>query len=588
MGSVGVELKRHSPSKSDNDIAVETHRTGISPLRTLLRLPLTYTLIISFVLVTLLPLVFIAYNLYTLAWENAWREINEKHRLLALNMASPISIYIEDRRASLDQLADLLNNEMLTRSEGYQVSVLMNNATVHLKHFRNLALLDADGFIIGGNVSSQLTVTLADHLKSDATYIQTLETRKGLMSGIQASLFDANPTLLMTQPVLDDKSQLMGVLIAELDISFIENLRRNIHFGKKGHSAIVDQSGHVIAHPNPEWMKSMRDLSHLSVVKKMMSGETGVTEFYSPFIRQDMVAGYTSVPRIGWGIMVPQPRSEVEAHVEQIIFTQLRWALIGLMMAILLAWILTRWINAPLMRLAASANNISENPRNAKLPSDLGDAPREIRALNTSLTHLINGLQNSREEIEQLNNELNERVEDATLALRISNDKLRLLSEKDYLTDLYNRRYLENNLAAFLNDPEHDDSVSLIMVDVDHFKHVNDTYGHAAGDEVLVQLSSLLRNATRAEDLLARYAGDEFVLWLKCRPEIAESRARELLETVRETSFLWKDTPIDVTISMGLVTVTVDNYEDAEAFFHKVDQAMYQAKAGGRNRLQVM
>ncbi len=581
-------MKRHFPSRSDNDIAVENHRSTISPLSALLRLPLTYSLIISFGAVTLLPLIFLAYNLYTIAWENSWREINEKHRLLALNMASPISIYIEDRRSSLAQLADLLNSELVTPGDSSQITLLMNNATVHMKHFRNLVLLDSEGRLVAGNVSRQASVALPGQLVNDRTYAASIEQRKGLLSGIQTSLFDGRPTLLMTQPVIDDAGTIIAMLMAELDITLIEGLRKNIHFGEKGHSAIVDQQGRVIAHPNPEWMTSMRDLSNLSIVKEMMAGKTGVTEFYSPFIKKHMVAGFTAVEGIGWGIMVPQPRSEVESHVSQILYTQLGWALIGMMMALLLALTLTRWINAPLKRLASAANQLSESQGREKLPSDVGDAPREIRELGVSLSRLVDGLQNSREEITQLNNELNERVDEATRALRTSNEKLQQLADKDCLTGLFNRRYLENNLAAFLDDPRHDDSVSLIMVDVDYFKGVNDTYGHAAGDAVLIELASLLKQATRKEDLLARYAGDEFVLWLKCVPEVAEGRARELLATVRETPIVWRDTPIGVTISMGLVTVSVENFVDAEEFFHKVDQAMYQAKAGGRNRLQIL
>jgi len=145
--------------------------------------------------------------------------------------------------------------------------------------------------------------------------ISARDTGESRLSGIQTSPLDGKPTLILSQPVKNKKGAIESVLISELRISLIENLRRNIHFGERGHSAIVDQNGRVIAHPNPDWMKSMRDLSHLPVVKAMMAGKTGVTEFYSPFVKQNMVAGYTAVPGIGWGIMVPQPKSEVARQV---------------------------------------------------------------------------------------------------------------------------------------------------------------------------------------------------------------------------------------------------------------------------------
>ena len=106
-----------------------------------------------------------------------------------------------------------------------------------------------------------------------------------------------------------DKTNGQQLLIGELKIAPIEKLRRGIRFGKGGHSAIVDNHGRVIAHPNPDWMNNdIVDLSNLPIVQKMMAGETGVTEFFSPFKKHDMVAGYTSVAGLGWGIMVPQPK----------------------------------------------------------------------------------------------------------------------------------------------------------------------------------------------------------------------------------------------------------------------------------------
>ena len=99
-----------------------------------------------------------------------------------------------------------------------------------------------------------------------------------------------------------------------------------------------------------------------------MAGKTGVIEFYSPFVRQQMVAGYASVPGIGWGIMVPQPKSEVEEHVAAVIKTQIVWALFGLALAISLGIMLARWITVPLNQLAGSAADLVRNTFEGRLP----------------------------------------------------------------------------------------------------------------------------------------------------------------------------------------------------------------------------
>ncbi len=89
--------------------------------------------------------------------------------------------------------------------------------------------------------------------------------------------------------------------IGEVGLDYFIELQQAVAFGEKGHAAIVDQSGHVIAHPKSDWMREVRDLSKVSVVQKMMNGESGVTRFYSPAMEADMVAGFSVVDGPGWG-----------------------------------------------------------------------------------------------------------------------------------------------------------------------------------------------------------------------------------------------------------------------------------------------
>jgi len=145
-----------------------------------------------------------------------------------------------------------------------------------------------------------------------------------------------------------------------------------------GHSAIVDQKGRVIAHPNAKWMREIKDLSHISIVKAMMASETGVTEFYSPFVDETMVAGFATVPEIGWGIMVPQPKSEIEAHVNRFLYAQLGWAVFGLCLAIIISWMLIHWILRPAKELCHAAITMLNNELNREIPRPPKNAPREI------------------------------------------------------------------------------------------------------------------------------------------------------------------------------------------------------------------
>jgi diguanylate cyclase (GGDEF)-like protein len=121
------------------------------------------------------------------------------------------------------------------------------------------------------------------------------------------------------------------------------------------------------------------------------------------------------------------------------------------------------------------------------------------------------------------------------------------------------------------------------MFDIDHFKHVNDTYGHLAGDHVLKHLASVIKSRIRREDIMARYGGEEFAIIL---PEIENSNAIRFAEKIRQiveqTTFIFEDTEIPVTISIGVSTVPEDVHSP-EDFVRLADDNLYDAKRSGRN-----
>jgi diguanylate cyclase (GGDEF)-like protein len=125
------------------------------------------------------------------------------------------------------------------------------------------------------------------------------------------------------------------------------------------------------------------------------------------------------------------------------------------------------------------------------------------------------------------------------------------------------------------------------MLDVDHFKQVNDKHGHLAGDHVLVGLAAIVEKQLRTEDLFARYGGEEFVLLLRECPEdkgfILCERIRRLIEA---TDFIFESKKIPVTISLGLATLAEAEYPGHEEMMAAADKFLYRAKQGGRNRVE--
>ena len=158
------------------------------------------------------------------------------------------------------------------------------------------------------------------------------------------------------------------------------------------------------------------------------------------------------------------------------------------------------------------------------------------------------------------------------------------LTTVDGLTQIYNKRYFSEALNREISRAlRYRRELSLVMFDLDHFKQVNDTKGHLAGDSVLKTLASTVKSKIRAEDIFARYGGEEFAIIL---PEIDGHNAHQFAEKIRRivevTDFRFEGARIDVTISMGVATLDPDEPEASSLIKHS-DERLYEAKNAGRN-----
>jgi len=169
------------------------------------------------------------------------------------------------------------------------------------------------------------------------------------------------------------------------------------------------------------------------------------------------------------------------------------------------------------------------------------------------------------------------------------NRRLEVLAHTDPLTAVLNRRALTERLTAeFERVKRYESTVSLLLIDIDHFKRVNDSYGHLVGDDVLTDVGRLLQGAVRSVDVVARYGGEEFVIAL---PETGEAGATTFAERVREMieahPFTYNgDSELQLTASIGVASYPSPGMETVEDLLARADQALYRAKAEGRNRVR--
>jgi diguanylate cyclase (GGDEF)-like protein len=187
------------------------------------------------------------------------------------------------------------------------------------------------------------------------------------------------------------------------------------------------------------------------------------------------------------------------------------------------------------------------------------------------------------EELRRLNAELENIVAERTRELLEKNKELELLSITDRLTGLYNRRKLEQVLEEELvRCRRYGVEFAVVMIDIDHFKHVNDTWGHGTGDVVLESLARILKERTRDADALARMGGEEFVI--VCRHSTLEgaiANAEKIREAIEQHEF-----PVvrKVTASFGVAACCEG--DNATTLLDRADAALYKAKAAGRNRVE--
>lgn len=242
--------------------------------------------------------------------------------------------------------------------------------------------------------------------------------------------------------------------------------------------------------------------------------------------------------------------------------------LIGLMFSLLLAWWIGRNITKPIQEIAYAVNKVGEGSFSQTITEN---SSGELKTLQKGFNSMATSLK-------QAYDSMQDKVNDATKMLRHQ-------TQHDDLTGLINRREFEVRLERSLKSVHENNAQHVFCyLDLDQFKLVNDTCGHAAGDELLKQVSLLFDNRMRDRDTLARLGGDEFGLLLEnCSLSDASQITNALLKLVRDYRFMYDDKIFNVGVSIGLVVINSE-FDSVSDVIHAADIACYSAKKAGRNQ----
>jgi diguanylate cyclase len=244
-------------------------------------------------------------------------------------------------------------------------------------------------------------------------------------------------------------------------------------------------------------------------------------------------------------------------------------------------------LDETLKHIMESGSNISNYEKALETFSSLIIKSIDVEELNKVVIGIISETKNMEESSGRLQGRLKKTLDDVE-TLRNDLSKLREEAATDSLTGLLNRRAFDEILIKEINDSkEQGSSLCLIMADMDHFKRINDSFGHLIGDHVLRKAAEIIRSFIKGKDIAARYGGEEFVIILPDTPKQGAITVAEKLRLLFETT-QWKrkgsgDRIGSVTLSLGVASYSPG--ETTDSFIEKADKCLYDAKNRGRNRV---
>ncbi|GGH60023.1 cell signaling regulator [Comamonas phosphati] len=417
--------------------------------------------------------------------------------------------------------------------------------------FNSSAILDATGVALA---TSPMTLQLKGRKLDTEGVRESLATKGPVISRPYLSTA-GNFLIVLSQPVFARDGKYLGLVAGTIYLKQESILQKLLgtHFYQDGsYLYVVDRDKHIIYHPDSRRVGDMP--ARNAAVDEIAAGHAGKAAV-TDSLGVEMLAGYAVVPSTGWGIVAQRPQEATLAPLHALMRTVLYKTLPVVVLTLLAIWWSARYIAKPLQLLANGARTM--------------DKP--------STDHTIRSVKSWYFESHELKKAM--LIGIGLLQKNIS--KLREDAHTDPLTGLGNRRHLNAIIADLQAEGT---PFAVIAIDIDHFKHVNDSHGHDAGDAVLRQLATQIREISRADDIACRVGGEEFLLLLPKAPLHRAAQVAERLRREVEAAEL----PVvgRVTVSQG-VAFWPGGDAGVKTVLKQADAMLYQAKRNGRNRVAV-
>lgn len=366
--------------------------------------------------------------------------------------------------------------------------------------------------------------------------------------------------ILMSQPLYSKDGTYRGMIGGTIylqEANVLNHILGNDAVNKNGsYYFVVGPKGTLLFHPDRKLIGE--NVYQNPVVQKLTEGKSGM-ELVTNTKGIPMLAAYDHVPGADWGIVQQTPYSFVHSLLMDQLQQLLKNGLLPFLLLLLLSIFVARKLAAPFIRLADLVNQLGEGKEVSQPLQDVLIKPhwnREADLLTKSVVVALDLLDKNNQQLTQS-------------------------ALTDSLTGLPNRRKMDDVVNGWASEGR---LFSMLVLDIDHFKFINDTYGHQMGDGTLKKMAATIQTVIRKQDYCFRYGGEEFVLLLSDTDAFG---AYQLAEKVRERIEGIEIIPgKTVTVSLGISEFPT-HANSVDELFRLADQALYQSKAGGRNRVTI-
>ncbi len=495
---------------------------------------------------TILTFINSFYSNYEVQKEQLVLQTIEVNRAYASKLSDTTEVFLRTSQQQLTYTANSLFNKM---NDGSHLKEEANRLKFQTDSFNSVVISDASGLT---QAASPETLDLVGRKLSSVGSVEALEEKRALISSPYVSTLK-NLIVFLSAPVFDFQGNYLGFLGGSIYLKSPNILSEILgeHYYKNGsYIYVIDQDKQILYHPEKGRIGSFIE-GNDGIDEIIATKEGGLLLNNSRGIQ--MLAGYSTIPSTGWIVITQSPVEStlvpLTGIMEKVVLRTLPLALA----VFLFIWLFARAISKPLQQLADKARSLDSPTVN-----------EDIENIHSWYVESLGLKRAMLSGVKLMQNQIGDLKRDA---------------ETDPLTGASNRRAFQFKLKqlVLLEIP-----FSVLALDIDYFKRVNDAYGHSVGDDVLKQQTKILNRFSRDGDMVARTGGEEFVLLLKeTSKEDAFLVAERLRIAISEETF---DVVGNITVSIGIAAWAISDEISVEKTLSLADQALYEAKGQGRNR----